>query len=118
MALVEGDETAAAEGLRILDGLGAVKPAEHARAGMRARGMTRVPRGPRRSTASNAAGLTEREAEVLALVTEGLTNAEISRRLTLSPKTVGHHISAILAKLGVSSRGQAAAAAHRLDLVP
>ncbi|HTE73638.1 MAG TPA: AAA family ATPase [Actinomycetes bacterium] len=118
MALVQGDETAAAEGLRILDGLGAVKPAEHARAGMRARGMTRVPRGPRRSTASNAAGLTEREAEVLALVTEGLTNAEISRRLTLSPKTVGHHISAILAKLGVSSRGQAAAAAHRLDLVP
>ena len=51
-------------------------------------------------------------------VAGGLTDAEISRRLTLSPKSVGHPISAILDKLGVSCRGQAAAAAHRLDLVP
>ena len=117
-SLVEGDEAAAAEGLRVLDGLGATRAADVARARMRARGVARVPRGPRRSTARNAAGLTQREAEVLVLVAEGLSNAEISRRLTLSPKTVGHHISAILSKLGVSSRGQAAAAAHRLDLVP
>ena len=117
-ALAEGDKAAATEALRVLDGLGATRAAEFVRARMRARGITGVPRGPRRSTAENAAGLTEREAEVLGLVVEGLTNAEISRRLTLSPKTVGHHISAILAKLGVSSRGQAAAAAHRLDLVP
>jgi len=117
-ALAEGDEAAATEALRVLDGLGATRAADFARARMRARGLTRVPRGPRRSTAENAAGLTQREAEVLALVVEGLSNAQISTRLTLSPKTVGHHISAILAKLGVSSRGQAAAAAHRLDLVP
>lgn len=117
-ALADGDESAASEALRILDGLGAVRAADFTRARLRARGMTKVPRGPRRATVEHAAGLTPREAEVLALVVEGLSNAQISDRLTLSTKTVGHHISAILSKLGVSSRGQAAAEAHRLDLVP
>jgi DNA-binding NarL/FixJ family response regulator len=46
---------------------------------------------------------------VLALIAEGLSNAEIAAKLTLSPKTVDHHVSAVLAKLGVRSRGQAAA---------
>jgi DNA-binding CsgD family transcriptional regulator/tetratricopeptide (TPR) repeat protein len=117
-ALSMGDESAAAEALRILDGLGATRAADFARAQLRARGMTRVPRGPRRSTTQNVAGLTQREAEVLALLAEGLSNAAISDRLTLSAKTVGHHVSAILGKLGVATRGQAVAEAHRLDLVP
>ncbi len=50
---------------------------------------------------------------MLNLVAEGLSNAEIAARLTLSPKTVDHHVSALLAKLGVANRGQAAAAARR-----
>jgi DNA-binding NarL/FixJ family response regulator len=53
---------------------------------------------------------------VLSLIEQGLSNAEIAARLTLSPKTVDHHVSALLDKLGVSSRGQAAAVAHRLNL--
>ncbi|WP_344840182.1 ATP-binding protein [Actinocorallia longicatena] len=108
-ALAAGDEEAAHEALRLLDALGAVAAASHLRAELRRRGHTRIPRGPRRATAARSDGLTPRQADVLSLVAEGLTNAEIAVRLTLSPKTVDHHISAILGKLGVTSRGQAAA---------
>jgi DNA-binding NarL/FixJ family response regulator len=76
-----------------------------------------VPRGPRRSTRSNAAGLTTRELDVLRLVSDGLRNAEIAERLFLSPRTVDHHVSAILRKLDARSRGEAVAAAGRLALL-
>jgi len=62
----------------------------------------------------DAFGLTAREREVLNCLTEGLTNREIAERLFLSPRTVGVHLSNVLRKLGVSSRGQAAAVAHRV----
>jgi DNA-binding NarL/FixJ family response regulator len=68
-----------------------------------------APRGPRAATAAHPAGLTAREAEVLDVLREGLTNAEIAERLYLSPRTVDHHVSSILAKLGVSSRAEARA---------
>ena len=55
---------------------------------------------------------------MLALVCEGLTNDEIAERFVLSTRTVDHHVSAVLAKLGVSSRGAAAAQARSLGLVP
>ena len=58
------------------------------------------PRGPRRTTLANAAGLTRREQEVLAQVAKGLTNAAIAEALCLSERTVAHHVSAILGKLG------------------
>ena len=74
-------------------------------------------RGPRESTRANPAGLTPREAEVLGLLAEGLRNAEIAERLFLTPKTVGHHLSAIYAKLGVSSRTEAARAYSQLGSV-
>jgi DNA-binding CsgD family transcriptional regulator len=61
-------------------------------------------------------GLTARELEVLALLAEGLRNAQIAERLVLSEKTVGHHVSAVLRKLGVSTRGEATAAAVRLGV--
>jgi DNA-binding NarL/FixJ family response regulator len=82
---------------------------------LRERGAKGLPRGPRRSTKNNPAGLTAREVEVPGLVAEGLRNAEIAERLHLSQRTVAHHVSAILRKLGVSSRGQAGAVARRLD---
>lgn len=83
---------------------------------LRERGARDVPRGPRAAARSNAAGLSARELEVLELVATGARNAEIARRLFISDKTAGHHVSAILRKLGVSNRGQASAAAVMLGL--
>ena len=62
------------------------------------------------------AGLTAREQEVLALVTEGLPDREISQRLFISERTVQHHVSAVLSKIGVSSRAAAAREATRIGL--
>jgi len=75
-----------------------------------------VPRGPRRGTRANPAGLTARELEVLALLAKGLRNAAIALQLVVSEKTVDRHVSAILRKLDVRTRGEAAAEAARLGL--
>jgi DNA-binding NarL/FixJ family response regulator len=104
--------------LALLDGLGASQTAQRLRRQLRRRGTLRVPRGPIRATAANPAGLTGRQVEVLGLLAEGLSDAEIAARLSLSTKTVSHHVSAVLAKLGVTSRHQAVAAARRLGVVP
>ncbi len=77
----------------------------------------KVPRGARASTRANVGGLTDREVDVLDLLDEGLRNAEIAGRLHLSEKTVGHHVSAILAKLGASSRTEAVRRARDLAAV-
>ncbi|MDN3269122.1 helix-turn-helix transcriptional regulator [Streptomyces sp. MA15] len=67
---------------------------------------------------AEALGLTSRERDVLRLVAAGHTNRRIAEALFISPKTASVHVSNILAKLGVSGRGEAAAVAHRLGLFP
>jgi DNA-binding CsgD family transcriptional regulator/tetratricopeptide (TPR) repeat protein len=84
---------------------------------LREHGVRNVPRGPRPHTEHHPARLTRREAEVLAYVQQGASNAEIAARLYLSEKTVHHHVSAILRKLGVGSRGQAVFAAAQRGLL-
>ncbi len=83
---------------------------------LRARGARGLPREPRAATRQNPANLTARELDVLALVAQGLHNSEIAVRLFLSDKTVWTHVSAILRKLAVRTRGQAGAMAVRLGL--
>jgi DNA-binding CsgD family transcriptional regulator len=84
---------------------------------LRELGARDLPRGPRKATRDNPAGLTPREVEVLSCITAGLSNAEMAVRLFVSEKTVEHHVSAILRKLGVPTRGRAAAQALQLGLV-
>jgi DNA-binding CsgD family transcriptional regulator len=111
------EEPALRQALDELRDLGARPAAAIVARRLRALGVRGVPRGPRPSTQANAAGLTTRELEVLALVAEGLRNAEIAERLIVTRKTVDHHVSAILRKLDAPTRGQAAAAAIRLGLL-
>ncbi|MHB8723185.1 MAG: ATP-binding protein [Steroidobacteraceae bacterium] len=107
-----GAETEQRQALAILDQLGAAPAAQALRRRMRARGVRAVPRGSRTSTRRNSLGLTRREAEVLALLSDGLRNAAIAKRLYVSTKTVDHHVAAILTKLGVPSRAEAVAMAR------
>jgi DNA-binding CsgD family transcriptional regulator len=104
-----GTEVEQRQALTILDELGAAPAAQVLRRQMRAQGLRGVPRGSRPSTRNNPHGLTGRETEILALLSEGLRNSIIAKRLFLSTKTVDHHVSAILAKLGVPSRAEAIA---------
>jgi DNA-binding CsgD family transcriptional regulator len=117
LALADADDEAPLrQSMEELQALGARPAAAIVARRLRERGVRGVPRGPRPDTRQNPAGLTARELEVLALVAEGLRNAEIAERLVLSEKTVGHHVSAILRKLDARTRGEAAAAAARLGL--
>jgi DNA-binding CsgD family transcriptional regulator/tetratricopeptide (TPR) repeat protein len=116
-ALADGDEEAMRESLAILTRLGAEPAADRLREKMRRAGLKRVPSRPRTSTRTAPAQLTRRELEVLALVASGLSNAEIARRLFISERTAVHHVSAILRKLGAATRGEAAAAAHKMGIL-
>jgi DNA-binding CsgD family transcriptional regulator/tetratricopeptide (TPR) repeat protein len=110
LELVEsGEPEPMLEALRVLDGFDASVVAGLVRRRLQDMGIRRVPRGPRPATRANPAGLTARQVDVLALIKRRMTNEEIAQRLVLSVRTVEHHVSAILAKLGARSRAEAAA---------
>jgi DNA-binding CsgD family transcriptional regulator/tetratricopeptide (TPR) repeat protein len=108
-----GGEPEQREALAIFERLGAAPAAEALRRQMRACGIRGIPRGVHSSTEQNRFGLTRRETQILALMHDGLRNAAIAKRLFLSTRTVDHHVSAILAKLGVTSRAKAIEIARR-----
>lgn len=84
---------------------------------LRVMGVRGIPRGPRPTTRAHPAGLTAREAEIVKLIAQGFRNPEIATRMYLSVKTVDHHVSSVLAKLGVRSRAEAVREATRLGLL-
>jgi DNA-binding CsgD family transcriptional regulator/tetratricopeptide (TPR) repeat protein len=116
-ALLDGDEEDLKRALAELQSMGAGPAARLITRKLRDQGIRGVPRGPRPATRENPAGLTARELEVLELVTHGMTNAQIAGHLVVARKTVDHHVSAILRKLSVRSRGHATAEAARLGLI-
>jgi DNA-binding CsgD family transcriptional regulator/tetratricopeptide (TPR) repeat protein len=118
LALAEADDEALGRhALEELRGLGADPAVAVVARRLRERGVRGLPRGPRASTRENPAGLTARELEVLALVAQGLRNADVADRLFVSEKTVDHHVSAVLRKLGARTRAEASAEAVRLGVV-
>ena len=109
------DEVALSESIELARSLGAEPLTRRVAERMRELGL-RVPAGPRETTRANPAGLTARQLEVLALLAEGLTNAEIAERLVVSQRTAEHHVAAVLTKLGATTRKEAARRASELQL--
>jgi DNA-binding NarL/FixJ family response regulator len=110
------DEAGLRQAVATFDELGARTAAAAARRRMKALGISAIPRGPRPATRADPAGLTSREREVLALLADGLADRVISQRLFISERTVQHHVSSVLSKIGVASRAAAAREAARLGI--
>ncbi|HEY7021663.1 MAG TPA: AAA family ATPase [Ktedonobacterales bacterium] len=117
LALLDGDEAAKRAALAIFERLDATPAAEIARRKLRQAGARGLSRGPYRVARANPQGLTNRQLEVLPLLAEGRSNAEIAGRLSTSPRTVEHHVSAVLAKLNAHSRAEAVRRAYELGLL-
>jgi len=115
--LFSPDEAEMRRALAVFEDLGAKSAADAARRRMKELGITAIPRGPRLATRDTPAGLTMREQEVLVLIAEGLADREISARLFISERTVNHHVSSLLNKIGVANRAAAAREASRLGLL-
>ena len=107
LALSHGTAAQQLDALENLETLGATAVAARLRKSLREQGVN-VPRGKGRATRRNVAGLTARQAEVLQLLAAGMTNSQIADELFLSPRTVENHVAALLDKLDVATRAEAA----------
>jgi predicted ATPase/DNA-binding CsgD family transcriptional regulator len=110
--LLDGDAQALSEAQKLITNIGA-----HALQVRITDALRQVSDNVRASTANNPLGLTKRELQILRLLANGVTNAELARKLFLSTKTVDHHVSAILGKLQVRSRAHAVTIAHELGII-
>jgi ATP/maltotriose-dependent transcriptional regulator MalT len=117
LALMHGTEAEQVEAIRLFDDLGATAAANNVRRALNRQGA-RVPRGRSFSTRDHPAGLTARQAEVLALLARGWPNTKIADELFVSHRTVENHVSAILMKLDVATREAAVAAARERGVLP
>lgn len=108
VAKLAGSPDAVLQAVDTFEELGARPAAAIGRARLRAQGVRGYRAGPRSRTRANPYQLTPRQLEILELVREGLTTAQIAARLHISPKTADHHISAVLTKMNVRSRADAA----------
>ena len=117
IALSQGDEADQRAALAIFDRLEYAPAARRLRRAMREKGVRGVPTGPRSARRNDPLGLTPRQNQVLALLSEGLSNVEIGERLNTSAKTVEHHVSAVLAALDAPSRLRAVQIARERGLV-
>jgi DNA-binding CsgD family transcriptional regulator/tetratricopeptide (TPR) repeat protein len=109
------DERLLRQALEAFTGLGATAAAGITRLRMRRLGIRSVPAGRRPAPRTGPLGLTVREQQILDLLGDGLSNAEIAGRLFISPKTVEHHVSAVLAKTGTRTRKSAVTRAQSQD---
>jgi DNA-binding CsgD family transcriptional regulator/tetratricopeptide (TPR) repeat protein len=113
-----GDVAVLRRALAQFERLGARPAAAFVARRLRALGAHDIPRGPRHATRAHPHKLTPREVEILSLVAKGFRNSDIADRLYLSPKTVDHHVSSILGKLGLRTRTAAAAEFARWSAAP
>jgi len=111
------DEALLRDSLTRLTDLGAEAAARLVRRTMRDLGIRSIPAGARTASKAHPRGLTAREQEILGLLSQGNSNEEIAASLFISVRTVEHHVSAILGKLGATSRKGAAKEARRLGLL-
>ncbi len=117
LASMNGNEESQLNSFRILEGLGATAAVNRYKNKFKSTGGKNIPKGPRESTLNNPGQLTDRQIDILKLLKSGLQNKEIAEKLFISPKTVDHHISAILAKLEVNSRAKAVVEAQKLGIL-
>jgi DNA-binding CsgD family transcriptional regulator len=92
------------QGITLLDRLGATGTADRLRMELRRAGRLDIPKRPSGTTRANPGGLTNRQLEVARLLARGMTNSEIATEAFISSKTAEHHVSAVLAKLGLPNR--------------
>jgi DNA-binding CsgD family transcriptional regulator len=115
LALFNGSPEDQKEALAILSELGASATYSRLRSELKTKGIKNIPKGKRKSTRNNPAQLTNRHVEVLVLLNEGLMYIEIADKLSISGKTVAHHVSAILSRFEVNSRTKAVAQAKKWE---